>query len=97
MKHDGLQLGLTQIHDCSVPSGFNNSNCAWGFVTFVTSTLTRCPAVPLNVSRASCPATVVVTVTGGPPGVIIPVTSGALLSDTVKLPVLPLEGVINRV
>src|SRR5690349_888489 len=38
--------------------------------------LTRSPAVPLKVSCAFCPGTVVVTVTDAAPGVIEPLTSG---------------------
>jgi hypothetical protein len=40
-------------------------------VTSLTSRLMRWPAVPLNVAVAFSFATVVVTVTGGPPGVMV--------------------------
>src|SRR5437899_2060574 len=52
-----------------------------------TSRLTRWPGVALKVKTASCPATVVVTVTGAPPGVIAAVTGEMLVTCTVTLPV----------
>src|SRR5262249_52442130 len=49
-----------------VPSGLTRYRSVLGFVTFVAYTTTRCPAVALKVSLASCPGEVVVAVTAGP-------------------------------
>ena len=61
-------------------------------VTFVIFKLIRCEAVPLKVSTAFCPITVVVTVTAAPPGVIDALVSEALLSVKLMLPVLVVSG-----
>jgi hypothetical protein len=61
-------------------------------VTLVIARLTRPPAVPSNVSRAFCPAVVVVTVTAGPPGTIGVGVSVTSFTVTVALPVAELWG-----
>ena len=61
--------------------------------TPLTLILMRCPAVPAKVKMPFWPAAVVVTVTGDPPGVIEPVTSGGTsISFNVILPILLPEG-----
>ena len=57
--------------------------------------LTRCPAVPENVTRAACPEIVIVT--DEPPGLIVPVMSVQSLRVKVALPVLVSEGLTNIV
>jgi hypothetical protein len=42
-------------------------------------TLTRSPVVPSKVTLAFCPGVVVVTVSGGPPGVVVPAMSAGTL------------------
>ncbi len=56
-------------------------------VTPVTLMLIFCPTVPLKVSRAFWPGEVRFTVTDDPLGVMGPVTSPALYSASVMLPV----------
>jgi hypothetical protein len=51
------------------PLGETIETCEIKIETFVRPTLTRSPAVPLNLTGIASPATDV-TVTGGPPGVI---------------------------
>jgi hypothetical protein len=51
------------------------------------SKLTICWYVPANVSRTFWPGTLMVDVTGGPPTVMVPVTSGASYRFTVTVPV----------
>jgi hypothetical protein len=57
-----------------VPSGFRTEIFVMQHVG-PTFRLTRCPAVPENVSFAFWPGVVVVTVTAAPPAMIVPVTS----------------------
>ena len=71
-----------------VPSGFVIETFACVIVTDDDFKLMRWPAEPVNVCRAFCPGVVVVTVTGAPPGVIEPETSGGTsYSVRVMLPV----------
>jgi hypothetical protein len=84
------QLVQMDTETCVLPSGRTSRTEAPGLFTLVTTPVIRCPAVALNVSRASCPAVVVVKVTGGPSIAMVPATSAFKVSAT--LPVL----VLNR-
>ncbi len=53
----------------------------YGKIDSVDLRLILCPAVPLNVSTASCPGTVVVTETGTPSAAMVAVTSGGTLNS----------------
>src|SRR5438552_393826 len=54
----------------AVPSGFRIDTSAAGIVTADVARLMRSPAVPLKRSSALSPGEAMVTVTGGPPGLI---------------------------
>jgi hypothetical protein len=61
---------------CDVPSGLIKYTYAKGFVTLVTKTAIRFPAIALKLSRASCPTVVVVAVTGDPSIAMVDAKSG---------------------
>ena len=63
----GLRMDTRVLQQLDVP-----------IVTPVIFKLILCEAVPLKVNAAFCPGTVVVTVTGGPPGVMVELISEAL-------------------
>src|SRR5262245_13068810 len=77
----GLRIDTLVLQQVDVP-----------MVTLVIFRLILCDAVPLKIRAAFCPITVVVTVTAAPPGVIDALTSEALLSVKLMLPVLVLSG-----
>jgi hypothetical protein len=57
------------VLESDAPLGDTIETCEIRIETFVSATLTRSPAVPLNLSGIDSPVEEV-TVTGGPPGVI---------------------------
>ncbi len=73
--HDGLQKVRS---NSSVPSGLRTSAYALLNVPSVSANAARWPAVPAKDQVAACPGAVVVSLTGPPPAVIVPVTSPSL-------------------
>src|SRR5262249_16415 len=94
-----LKLALLEVVVVSVvPSGLSNLTVTLPMVLAVTGTVTCCPDVPLKVTVAFCPGTVVVTLRADPPIVTLPVGSaGTSYSVSVMLPVLVLFGLIRMV
>ena len=77
---------------CTVWSGRTRVMKALVSVLPVTRRLTRWPAAPLKTSRMTCPGTVLHACTGGPPGVIAPITSVPVNNWKVAQPLVASAG-----